>query len=298
MKEQITLDRVLSSNTFVRGNSGVAYKTAAEYILPFLNRLNTLRCNFVVNVADVVKQEDKITGEELVAFPKVHIEALLPSFPDDRGELHTKKFGLVYNLDTQKPIIKFYTGFHVNACLNMSILGADDLIEQNLLTDYSRVYSKLDTIVQSNGINDYLDFVNELSSITVDDYRLRYIIGTLEEQILRNKLTLGTNHLGTAAKLMFDKSSKYYVGDSGKVDTNLWLIYNALTQSITNDSNIIDSPNKSLLAKELMTQFGVNNATTTISGSSSGQSEETIPVLAHEGREDNIVVSSSEYANN
>lgn len=252
--EIISLEKVLHSNIFVKENRAFSFAPPETYIRPFLDIVEKVTPEFKVTVAEQSINLDPNSKEENIAYAKVLIEAALPIFADAEGENHIPTFGLVYSLNGTKPVIKTYYGYNVKVCTNLTIFGADKVVSNDLFsTNFKTFYDKINGFV--DGVEkdqiEYKKIISALKELNIDRSGIYDVLGNIREKIYRNKLVLGISHITQAERLLYSPDSRYYVGHYEETGTSLWNIYNAISQTITDDTNIVDKANKTVILSEL-----------------------------------------------
>lgn len=258
---EITLNDLLKGkSTKIKGKE---YFSTEQYVTPFLDKLSKYTNNFEVqailpNQISLTKEGD-INYDDVV-YNRVYIQAILP---DNIGfDNHVKVVGMVYGLDTRKPIAKIFSGGLNCACTNLCTFNTNDLYCQELEPETQIDYTVLDPMV--NRILDTADWLKKLSNVEIpyNNCEINQRLG----QWVRNTLSRSTN-LGSAKvklatstaidayKLLYEKEdSPYFVttGDS----TNMFNIYNAWTDIISHDTrDIINTFDKILLLKQILELF-------------------------------------------
>lgn len=167
------------------------------------------------------------------------------------------RIGIVFSFDKAKPIVKIYSGIHVNACTNMCIFGADQIIKIDVAENF---YSYVD-ILQSEflkierNVERAQRVIAELKSIHFTQEQCDKFNGFLLRQMSANPSNVvKQNPIIGAIKLQSDNTSKYYSEDG----LTAWLYYNSLTEYLDKKIHILDIPEKSFeifnLLKPLLRQ--------------------------------------------
>lgn len=243
--ETLQLEEVLNSKTYVKENSMVKFEPPREYIEPFLENVDSLAKSYRISaIRGSVNQED--TGEENVAYSRVLVEAEMPSKFDIIGnsdkDSAASVIGMIYALDTQKPVIKVYSGKNVFACTNLTIFNADNLYSQELTggrTAYKKSKEYADTMEAD--VEAFTIIYNRLLNNEFAGDELNKRIGYLLKNSFRYRLD---NYLLRGMRLIFDPKSTYHIGNDGV--TTDWNLYNSVTEIIKGDKNISDKPDKTL----------------------------------------------------
>lgn len=239
---------------------GKEYFSTEQYITPFLDRMSKFTDKFIINAipADQISltPEGDVNTADIV-YNRMWIQAVMP---DECGfDNHDRVVGMVYGLDTRKPISKLYVGGLNRACCNLCVFNPSFLNVQEL---------EPETPINFNPIKSLLE---QTSDVTATLKRISEIEVPYEEQIINENLgfwvrnTMGkqySNNFGKvkvatsiavdAFKLLYqDEESPYYVNPG--YSTDMFNIYNAFTQCITDDKrDIINKAEKTLLISQIL----------------------------------------------
>lgn len=232
------------------------------YVEPFLERASKLTDNFEVNVKlpdqiTVTKKED--LDFDNITYNRVWIQAILPE--EYTVENHAEVLGMVYGIDTRKPIIKFYRGGLNMACTNLCVFNPAMLSVQEFKPQEAINYKPLDSILSKT-----LEIQQFLSSLhnVIFPRNYRFINEQLGKWI-RNALNLkyengispvklGVPSVVDAYKLLFEDTKSPYFVPTNSEGTNMFNVYNAFTEIISNKDNkdIINKCEKTLLLKSIL----------------------------------------------
>lgn len=255
---EITLQELMKGkSTKIKGKE---YFSAEQYITPFLDRLSKYTNDFKIQA--ILPNQISLTREgdinyDDIVYNRVYIQAILP---DDIGfDNHVKVIGMVYGLDTRKPISKIFSGGLNCACTNLCTFNTNDLVCQELdpetPIDYSCIEPMIDRILT------VAEWLNKLSSIEVpyNDLSINQKLGQWVRNALScefsngvSKSKLATSTAIDAYKLLYEKDdSPYFV--SYEQPTTMFNIYNAWTDIISHDSrDIINTFDKILLLRKIL----------------------------------------------
>jgi len=141
----VTIDELLKGKA-TRIKTKEFYETA-RYVEPFLNRMSKYTNDFRIKVqlpqqVTITKKED-INFED-VTYNRVWVQAVLPGVIDN----HEEVIGMVYGIDTRKPVVKFYKGGLNRACTNLCVFSPQYLDVNEIQPATPMVYSGLDTIIE------------------------------------------------------------------------------------------------------------------------------------------------------
>lgn len=255
---EITLEQLLSGKaTKIRNKQ---FKTTAAYVEPFINRLSNITDDFRIQV----KLPEQITvnnaGEietDDITYNRVYIQAVLPDHVC--FENHTEVIGMVYGIDTRKPIAKMFKGALNSACTNLCVFNPAALSIQEIAPESPLDFRGLDAII--NQTTDIAAYLTSLQNTEFDcnpaaiDQQLGHWVRNLLHRSIDvgyGKVKLATDMAVDAYKLLFvEKESPYYVsGDS----TSMFNVYNAFTQLITDNrpKEVMNECEKTLLIKDIL----------------------------------------------
>lgn len=252
---EITVDQLLKGKgTKIKEKE---YYATERYVEPFLNRMEKLNSDYVINV----KLPDQMTLEnniEDITYNRVWIQAILPE--ELQIENHKEVMGLVYGLDVRKPVFKIYRGALNMACLNLCVFNPTFLkcfeLEPNKFIDYSCVDTLLE---QTNDIAATLQRMKQLE-LPREREPLERELGRWNYNIMKQyanhgfgKIKLSETVANTAFKQLFmDEGSPYFIKKDEEV--NMFKVYNSFTEIITNgkDKDIMNKVEKTLLLKDIL----------------------------------------------
>lgn len=237
------------------------YQTEA-YVTPFLERMQKITNDFRVEVklpeqVTITKKEDLDFDD--VTYNRVWIQAVLPE--QYCVENHDEVIGMVYGIDTRKPIAKFYRGGLNRACTNLCVFDPSYLSVQEMKPTEALNFRPLDNIMDK--ANEIALWLQKLHSITFErSYEnINESLGRWVRNALHIKyengfspVKLGVPNVVDAYKLLFeDAKSPYYVPTT-REGTDMFNIYNAFTEIISNkdSKDIMNKCEKTLLLKDIL----------------------------------------------
>lgn len=245
------LNEVLESKRFIN-SGGVSFKTPKELIEPFLEKVDksNFSSNFTVKVSGKVENanEDETIN---ASYGRILIEA---DFSDSlSNDITGGVVGFLYGLDTQRPIVKVYRGNRVFACTNLSVFNADSVSTYDILGNPDEAYQKTQQYLETLEENfaKQLELINALQSAQFSVPQIESKLGYMLKNVVTGNSAykkLGVNPIIQGTKLLFGNSPYSIV--EGK--TNGWNLYNALTQVISDKSDLVDESQKSLIAYNLV----------------------------------------------
>ena len=237
------------------------YFETEAYVNPFLERMSKITSDFRVKVElpeQITLTKDGDVNFEDITYNRVWIQAILPEQFD--VDNHQDVIGMVYGIDTRKPIVKFYRGGLNRACTNLCVFNPDYLDVQELQPEVAIDYRPLDMLI--NKANEIKVFLEKLHNITFprDNQYINEQLGMWIRNCLNipyyngiNNVKLATSTSIDAYKLLFEKdSSDYYVPVTS--NTDMFNVYNAFTELISNDKDkdIMNKCEKTLLLKSIL----------------------------------------------
>ena len=237
------------------------YFETEAYVNPFLERMSKLTSDFKVKVElpdQVTLTKEGGVNLEDITYNRVWVQAVLPE--QYNVDNHQDVVGMVYGLDTRKPIVKFYRGGLNMACTNLCVFNPDYLDVQELQPESAIDYRPLDNLI--NKANEIKVFLEKLHGITFlrDNQFINEQLGMWVRNCLNipyhngiNIVKLATSTAIDAYKLLFEKdSSEYYVPVTS--NTDMFNVYNAFTELISNDKDkdIMNKCEKTLLLKNIL----------------------------------------------
>ncbi|KKN88738.1 hypothetical protein LCGC14_0246290 [marine sediment metagenome] len=239
------LQEVLDSKVFVKGSS-ISFNSPKKYIEPFMERVEKLSPSWITDVSAVVSNAEE-EGDMNTAYGRVLVQGLLPGLgtDDSRGII-----GMVYALDTVKPVVRVFTGQNVSVCMNLCIFGTSHLFSADLLGGgMDAAYKKVEEYVEGKEeeVKFYVDTIGELKSTEYDSKQVDEIVGALLREALTGKL--GSSSIIAATRKLNNPSSRYSMVDG---HTTGWNIYNAVTEHISHKVDIFDRAVKTQILSSLM----------------------------------------------
>lgn len=237
------------------------YFETEAYVNPFLERMSKLTSDFRVKVElpdQVTLTKEGDVNMEDITYNRVWVQAVLPEQYD--VDNHQDVIGMVYGLDTRKPVVKFYRGGLNRACTNLCVFNPDYLEVQELQPETAIDFHSLDVLI--NKANEIKVFLERLHNLTFPREN-QYINEQLGMWIRNcfnypyyngiNNVKLATSTAIDAYKLLFEKeASPYYVQSDS--NTDMFNVYNAFTELISNDKDkdIMNKCEKTLLLKSIL----------------------------------------------
>lgn len=257
---QLTIDELIRGKaTRIKGKD---YLPTEGYVVPFLEKLSQFTDDFRImaklpNQMSLTK-DNEINLEDTV-FNRVWIQAVLPE--EYSFDNHQEVVGLVYGLDTRKPVAKIYRGALNMACLNLCVFNPSFLNVQEIEPERPIDFKGIKPLMEQT--SDIKVKLEELANTEViyDQKVINENLGLWVRKTLSTsynsdygKVKLATSTAIDAYKLLYEKEDSPYFVKSGET-TNMFNIYNAFTQIITDDTkDIMNKAEKTLLLTDL---FGI-----------------------------------------
>jgi len=237
----INTTELLDSKIYVKENSAINFQSAKNYVEPFLDIIgDKAKATRVEIDQEIVNAEE--SGRKNIAYPRVNVECQIG---DEIVGFHSV-IGMIYALNTQIPMMKIYSGQSVKACLNLTIFNAEDLFESNMLGTLSNAYTQAQVFLnkKEKQIEEYTKIYKSMTENYLTPEGLKTMLGNLLMKGAQSKL--GTSPVVGATKLLTDSKSIYYTKAGESFECNEWNVYNAVTQSLTDGSDPIYRPNKTI----------------------------------------------------
>ena len=254
---EITLEQALAGNrTRIKDNE---YLSTSEYILPFIDRMSKYTDKFIINAIQPNQITIDTNNGDNITYNRMWIQAVMP---DECGyDNHDRVVGLVYGLDTRKPVSKLYVGGLNRACCNLCVFSPSFLSVQELAPESAIDFRPIKNLLEqtSNVKNILTELAN--TEVPYDESLInenlgRWVRNTMEKQFTGQfgKVKVATSVAIDAFNLLYRNSdSPYYVNPG--YSTDMFNVYNAFTQVLTDDTrDIINKCEKTLLTYDIITQ--------------------------------------------
>lgn len=227
------------------------FLSAKDYIQPFVDRMDVLnatyRCN--VKISDQISITD---GAQNIVYTRVHVQAILPEDYYNNNN-HRKVVGMIYGLDTKKPVAKFYIG-DIDDKRNLIAFNTEAIrmqeLEDSTPIDYSCIQELLELTDNNSAMMKQIENViypkDALSEMLGNwvDYTLGAVYPTDYGVV---KLATSTP-INAYKSLVKDKNSDYYC----ETNPSLLKIYKACLQILTDENDIINSFEKTVLINRML----------------------------------------------
>ena len=252
-------------NTLLQGKAtiikGKEYFCTEAYVTPFLERMSKFTNDFRIQAKlpdqlSITKKED-LNLEDTV-FNRVWIQAVMPEEYSFSG--HQEVIGMVYGLDTRKPVAKIYRGALNMACLNLCVFNPTLLNIQSLEPERPINFKCIQSLMEeTSDIKVWLDKLLN-TEVPYDDQVINENLGLWVRETIKcsydvgfGKVKLASSTAVDAYKLLYEKEDSPYFVKPGE-STNMFNIYNAFTELISNTDtrDILNKAEKTLLLKDIL----------------------------------------------
>lgn len=256
---KLTIDELLKGKaTIIKGKK---YFNTEAYVMPFLERMSKFTSNFEIQAKlpdqmSLTKKED-LNLEDTV-FNRVWIQAIMPE--EYSFDNHQEVIGLVYGLDTRKPVAKIYRGALNMACLNLCVFNPTFLNVQELEPERPINFKCIQPLMeQTSDIKAWLERLSN-TDIPYNENSINENLGLWVRRTLNSsydagygKVKIATSVAIDAYKLLYEKNDSPYFVKPGQ-STTAFNVYNAFTELITNvdTKDIINKAEKTLLLKDIL----------------------------------------------
>lgn len=233
------------------------YFTTEAYVTPFMERMQDMTDNFIINVkpADQISltKNGEINFDDVI-YNRVWIQAIMPD--EYAWDNHKRVISMIYALDTRKPVVKFYTGALNMACLNLCVFNPEMLSVAELEPESAINYGFLRNMLEvTDNIRCKLE---TLSNLEFNRDTIYDNLGHWVDNCITSKFNNGFGNVKLAEStpievykdLFYNEKSKYYT-TNGVVDG--FTVYNAFTELITEDKrDITNKFEKTLLISDIL----------------------------------------------
>lgn len=220
---------------------GIKYKTAKEYIQPFIDILKKYNVTYKCNVK--MPEYLSISKDNLnKCYTQVNIMAILESNTKCK-----KVIGMIYGLDVKTPIYKFYSGY-INEDLFFINKDSIHVYKFDGEIDYSIVAKLLES-----------DDFRFIDNIDISEETLFYQLGKWIDFVINNeiinesgKIKLSTSiPIDVYRSLIKESDSNFYIKDIPHIK-KLDIYSTFLSILENNDKDIINQIEKILLIESLL----------------------------------------------
>lgn len=238
-----------------------SFYTTKDYVEPFFDRMSKFTSEFKVQVKtpeQITRTISDSSSSDDVTYNRVWIQAIMPEELSFHN--HKEVVGMVYGLDVRKPIVKIYRGALNMACLNLCVFNPSFLdvkeLKEGTPIDFRPITRLME---QTSDIKAWLDQLQnttwERSPKLIESNLGKWVRNSINEKYVEGygTIKLSPNTVIDAYKSLFeDTKSKYYIKEDE--DVNMFKVYNAFTELITNDNakDIVNKVEKTLLLRQIL----------------------------------------------
>lgn len=251
----LTIDELLKGKaTIIKGET---FLETRAYVEPFLEKMSKFTNDFRIKVNTPDQMTIDCDAKD-VTFNRVWVQAVMPAEYNFDG--HSEVTGLVYGLDTKAPVAKIYRGGINQACTNLCIFNPSFLNVQEMKPSTKLNYRSLTNLLETT--DDMKLWLDKLRGTPVDcsEQSINENVGRWVRNCIASSFNSGYGNVkiseSLASKayksLFLKKNSPYYV--EPKNNTNMFNVYNAFTDLITNDNDkdIMNKCEKTILLKDIL----------------------------------------------
>lgn len=262
---EITIDELLKGKGTIIKNK--EYLSTEAYVTPFLERMSQFTNDFRVQVKlpdQVTLTKDQDMKLEDQTYNRVWVQAILPE--DLNYPNHKESISLLYALDTRKPVVKIFRSGINMACLNLCVFNPSFINIQALEPEANINFKCIKPLMEET--SDVVSWLRRLEETEVpyneeliNENLGLWVRNTIDKSYDNGygKVKLATSTAIDAYKLLYKKDdSPYYVKEGDP--TNMFNVYNAFTELISNDGtkenrqggDIVNKAEKTLMLKEIL----------------------------------------------
>lgn len=239
---------------------GKAYLDTESYIMPFIEKMSAFTDKFIINAIPADQISLTPSGEmnlEDIVYNRMWIQAVMPD--EACYDNHDRVVGMVYGLDTRKPVAKFYVGGLNRACCNLCIFSPSFLNVQELEPETAINFTPIKSLLeQTSNVKSILEKLANIEvpydESLINENLGKWIHNTIDKQYTSQygKVKVSASTAISAFKLLYkDEESPYYVTPGHSTD--MFNVYNAFTQTITDDTrDIVNKCEKTILVSNII----------------------------------------------
>jgi len=227
-------ENVLTSKRYVKG--ALQFITPAELLKTTLEIFEKEDCNVIIKGSEAVKVAEE-DGTENVSFGRVN---LLANYKID--EEISYEIGILTAFDLSSPKLKLYRGAKTNACLNLNVWGAEDIIKVDVSNGINLTILKGFIEQIGEQVKKSRELVDTMKAKKLLPEQVPTLIGDMLFKTISEKYVNGTTTIVQAAQHLTNPESKYYYKREG---FNYWDLYNAFTENFNARIALFDIPEKS-----------------------------------------------------
>ncbi len=255
---EVTVNELLKGKaTVIKKNE---YLQTEAYVTPFLEKMSKFTNDFRIQVKlpdQITKTKEGEIDMEDITYNRVWIQAVIPD--EYTFDNHQEVVGMVYGLDTRKPVVKIYKGGLNMACTNLCVFNPSFLNVQDLEPEKPINFRCINSLIeQTNDLKVWLERLHNtefnLDPTNVNESMGRWINNCWDTSWNKGYGTVKVSDalvLGAAKLLFRNEESPYFVGKDSATD--MFNVYGAFTQMITNDTkDIMNKFEKTYLIKDIL----------------------------------------------
>lgn len=253
---EITIDELLTGKSTLIKNK--QYLSTKAYVEPFIDKLSKFTSEFKVQIKTPT-QLSTTGGNPDLMFNRVLIQAVLPKTYWEYDN-HQQVIGMVYGIDTKIPVAKIYKSGLNMACTNLTVFNSSFLDVQEIEPNTALNYKPINQLMEMT--DDFAVKIKKLKETIIkvgnEEDREKHL-GKWVDFTLRDNYTANYGKVKLASSVPIDvykdlfinTDSDYYVPIG--MNPDLFTVYNAFTDSITNDNkDILSKYEKTLLVSKLL----------------------------------------------
>lgn len=238
--------------TLIKSNQ---YFSAADYINPFLKRLEPLNPESYKCQVKIPDQLSITNGNYDIVYNRVHIQAILPESYYYKNNCK-KVVGMIYGLDVKNPVAKFYIA-DIDQLGNTFAFDSQCLSVQELESETALNYNPIKTLLERTDNNAVM--IQQLKNVTVDRDKMSKLLGEWIDFTLDNSFVNESGKIKLASStpidvyksIIKDKDSDFYVSEDKQI--SLFDIYQCFINQIRlDDKDIMNRFEKTMLVNKLL----------------------------------------------
>ena len=246
MSELMTLEKIEESKIYQR--NGVTFRHPLEVASPFLKAFGEQDL-YIQTDKDVVNVNDD--GSKNISYGRVLLQKVF-----GENEINST-VGMIIAFDNLQ--IKLFAGAQVRACTNLCVFNATWLINTTLTNKLDNHIDYMQNLALGDGNLNFEKIIQEmkLAQLHRDAVHKLHSQFILEHRKSKDKAMYGESFTNKAfADLLLEESKSPYVMEGNF--TTEWNVYNALTQQISDNKDILYAPAKSLEAYDMIRALTTN----------------------------------------
>jgi len=232
-KGNMDLDTLYKGKPTIVGDR--EYNDTKYYVAPFIDMMSKYTDKFIIKA----ERPNQMTRDEKdnidVTYNRVWVQAVMPE--DHCVVDHDEVVSMLYGIDGNRPVVKFYRGLVNRACTNLCVFQPQWLNVQKFMGGKDIDYSIVKPILESTDMtskqiplmkNQFIakdEVADKMGEWIDSSFRLTYNGQKLSQTVILN-----------GYKSMFiNQKSRYFIPENREV--SMFEIYNALTQQLTDQDD-------------------------------------------------------------